>query len=234
MAVFFDIEIPHIQESNLEYEVNTALLLLLDHLIFETSKYPIKSGSINVMRSVIITKTIGSHNTSEIEILGKYVSGHHAVLIEDGEKIFIEDLGSTFGTHVNGIQISKRTELKIQDRVKIGAQLFHWKDFVGEQQKLESNPIFLADLVMPTGIVNWRDYKFVLLLSLGVVILIPLVVPALLLFAQSVMNDRIFRSTEVIDLTQYTGLVLWFILIAIGYVFLNISQKAIRGYLKGT
>lgn len=179
-----------------------------------------------------ITKTIGTNKDSEIVISGKYVSEHHVLLIEDGETNYIEDLESTYGTHINGKRTIKRTLLKPNDCVKIGMQLFHWKDYVGDQSNLEQNPFFLIDLVKPTGIINWSDYKFILLLSLGAIILIPIAVPVFLMYAVSAINRRNIVTSELIELTQHTNLLVWSTSILAGYVFLNLTQKAVREKMK--
>jgi hypothetical protein len=51
------------------------------------------------------------------------VSRRHARIVYDGQKITIEDLGSTNGTFVNGEKI-KRCDLKEGDRVLIGSSIF--------------------------------------------------------------------------------------------------------------
>lgn len=48
------------------------------------------------------------------------VSRHHARIVRDGEKFFIEDLGSTHGTFVNGERITGRTELRPGAIIRMG------------------------------------------------------------------------------------------------------------------
>lgn len=178
-----------------------------------------------------IKKTIGSNKNSEIVISGKYVSEKHALLIEDGEAIYIEDLSSTFGTHVNGKRITKRTRLEAKDRVKIGTQLFHWKNYLDQQGGVEPDPILPIDLIRPTGIVSWKVYKYILMIALGVAILIPIAVPAFLGYVEAAMNRR--RTTDLVNLIQYTDILWWLTSILTGYIFVNLTQKAIRGKMKG-
>ena len=49
-----------------------------------------------------------------------YVSGRHARFQLMGQNLFVEDLGSTNGTAVNGQRISAPTALRNKDVVNIG------------------------------------------------------------------------------------------------------------------
>lgn len=48
------------------------------------------------------------------------VSRRHAKVLVEGERLFIEDLGSTHGTFVDGQRISGRTELRPGAIIRIG------------------------------------------------------------------------------------------------------------------
>ena len=72
--------------------------------------------SIAVHGPVIVGRSPGS----DIVIGGEYVSSRHARFVLMGQNLFIEDLGSTNGTAVNGPYISEPTALKDGDRVSIG------------------------------------------------------------------------------------------------------------------
>lgn len=147
---------------------------------------------------VPIEKVIGTSANSDIILTGKYISERHAILTEDQGRTFIEDLNSTFGTHVNGKQINNETELTSKDRVKLGTQNFHWSDYIGEQET-EKNPIYLNDLFSPKGRVDWQDYKVILLIALGFVIVMSLVVPTSLLFLERRLNRRGNSEIELIQ-----------------------------------
>ncbi len=52
------------------------------------------------------------------------VSSRHAVITLEDRRYFIEDLGSTNKTYVNGMKIDSRTELNSGDEIKIGSMIF--------------------------------------------------------------------------------------------------------------
>ncbi|MEO1054812.1 MAG: FHA domain-containing protein [Bacteroidota bacterium] len=177
------------------------------------------------------SKTIGSSSGNDIVLNGRYVAPNHAVLTMNNDRIFIEDLESTFGTYVNGKPIEKITELDTADRVKVGTSLLNWKDAF--YPKAESqHPIYIKDLFWPAGLIDPKDYRFTLLLVLCVVILIPLTGPVSLLW--------IIHRFELADWAEesgfdpiYTGKIINYGLGLVAlYIFLNLTQKAVRAYLK--
>ncbi len=75
-----------------------------------------------VLREVSLTKdrtTIGRRSHNDLVIDNLAVSGEHAVMIMSGEDVYLEDLGSTNGTTVNGQPIKKHL-LQHADTVEIG------------------------------------------------------------------------------------------------------------------
>lgn len=63
---------------------------------------------------------VGRSPGADIVIGAGYVSGRHARFSLMGQNLFIEDLGSTNGTAVNGHPISEPTALKSNDVVNVG------------------------------------------------------------------------------------------------------------------
>ena len=63
---------------------------------------------------------IGRSPGADIVIAAGYVSGRHAKLQLMGQNLFVEDLGSTNGTLVNGDAISAPQSLKSGDVVNVG------------------------------------------------------------------------------------------------------------------
>ena len=75
-----------------------------------------------VLREVNLTKdrtTIGRRSHNDLVIDNLAVSGEHAVMIMSGADVYLEDLGSTNGTTVNGQPIKKHL-LQHADMVEIG------------------------------------------------------------------------------------------------------------------
>jgi pSer/pThr/pTyr-binding forkhead associated (FHA) protein len=75
-----------------------------------------------VLREVTLTKdrtTIGRRSHNDVVIDNLAVSGEHAVMIANGADTYLEDLGSTNGTTVNGQPIKKHL-LQSGDTVEIG------------------------------------------------------------------------------------------------------------------
>lgn len=63
---------------------------------------------------------VGRNPGADIVIGAAYVSGRHARFTIMGQNLFVEDLGSTNGTAVNGKPISAPTALKNKDVVNVG------------------------------------------------------------------------------------------------------------------
>lgn len=63
---------------------------------------------------------VGRSPGSDIVIGAEYVSSRHARFVLMGQNLFIEDLGSTNGTTVNGNYITEPTALRNGDRISAG------------------------------------------------------------------------------------------------------------------
>ena len=75
-----------------------------------------------VLKEVPITKdrtTIGRRSHNDLVIDNLAVSGEHAVLFKSGDDLYVEDLGSTNGTTVNGQPIKKHLLLG-GDLIEVG------------------------------------------------------------------------------------------------------------------
>jgi pSer/pThr/pTyr-binding forkhead associated (FHA) protein len=70
--------------------------------------------------------TIGRAPGSNIVIDDTYASQLHARVFKSEGGFYIEDLGSTNGTYVNGRKISYPRELREGDRIKIGRMVFEF------------------------------------------------------------------------------------------------------------
>ena len=173
------------------------------------------------------TQIIGSDPKADISIKSRYIAAKHAFLTKEGNQFFIEDNQSTFGTHINGKKITEKTALKPKDRIKLGIVPFHWRDYIGELEETEKNPLFVKDLFSIYGIVNWHDYKLILLIALGAAIIIPIGIPLLVLFTDSQLGEYMNFYPA-----QYSEILIWTISLIAIYIFLNLTQKMIRGLLQ--
>lgn len=75
-----------------------------------------------VLREISLSKdrtTIGRRSHNDIVIDNLAVSGEHAVIFESGADCFLEDLGSTNGTTVNGQPVKKHL-LQSSDVIEVG------------------------------------------------------------------------------------------------------------------
>ncbi len=66
---------------------------------------------------------IGRDADNDLVIDESHVSGDHAKLISRDEQVFVEDLGSTNGTFVNGKRVSSPVVLNTGDTVQLGTNI---------------------------------------------------------------------------------------------------------------
>lgn len=64
--------------------------------------------------------TVGRAPGCAIVLSGDYVSAHHARLFERDGRVWVEDLGSTNGTQLNGRRVRRPVAMRAGDRLKIG------------------------------------------------------------------------------------------------------------------
>jgi pSer/pThr/pTyr-binding forkhead associated (FHA) protein len=64
--------------------------------------------------------SIGRNVNSTVYVEDDFVSGSHAMLTFRGRSWFIEDLGSTNGTYVNGHRVERAVALSFGDELMIG------------------------------------------------------------------------------------------------------------------
>jgi len=72
--------------------------------------------------------TIGRGRSNGIALSDQFVSFMHARIFPDGQFFFIEDLGSTNGTFVNGRKIDGPTQLKVRDEVVFGDTTLRYEE----------------------------------------------------------------------------------------------------------
>jgi phosphoserine phosphatase RsbU/P len=62
---------------------------------------------------------VGRSAENQIKMKDGYVSGNHLKIIEKGDRYFVQDMGSTNGTFVNGHPIPKGVEVEVEEGVPI-------------------------------------------------------------------------------------------------------------------
>lgn len=105
--------------------------------------------------------SIGRTFDNDIHVSDSTVSGHHARIVMNPDYRYIEDMGSTNGTFVNGERI-KRHPLRAGDRITIGqhTMIFTTDNEIAELEEheptlqLSTNSILQPDATMPLGQVN--------------------------------------------------------------------------------
>lgn len=81
---------------------------------------------------------IGRAQDNDLAVADLTVSAHHASIYTYLTASYIEDLGSTNGTFVNGKRISKHV-LKAGDVIRMGAYVLQLQQPVGEAEEMETN-----------------------------------------------------------------------------------------------
>ncbi len=85
-------------------------------VMVEKGPKELRGVCINVRGPVVVGRSPGA----DIVIGASYVSSRHARFVLMGQNLFIEDLGSTNGTAVNGVYITDPTPLNNGDKVIVG------------------------------------------------------------------------------------------------------------------
>lgn len=62
---------------------------------------------------------IGRGEENQVDLAGSFASHRHARIIFRDRNYFLEDLGSTNGTYINGVRINDPVQLKDGDLVKV-------------------------------------------------------------------------------------------------------------------
>ena len=64
--------------------------------------------------------TLGRSASSDIEVDDPFASSAHARIFPRGDFMYIEDMGSTNGTYLNGRQVRRAEQLKMANLIRIG------------------------------------------------------------------------------------------------------------------
>ena len=63
---------------------------------------------------------LGRSETADVHIDDSFASASHARIYPSARGVFIDDLGSTNGTYVNGRKVTRPLQLEVDDAVRIG------------------------------------------------------------------------------------------------------------------
>jgi hypothetical protein len=72
--------------------------------------------------------TLGRSPNAEVRIDDPYASSAHARIFPRGQFMYIEDMGSTNGTYLNGRQLRKPEQLRVADTVRIGDTEYRYQE----------------------------------------------------------------------------------------------------------
>jgi hypothetical protein len=72
--------------------------------------------------------TMGRAPSSDVPIEDPFASAAHARIFPRGQFMYIEDMGSTNGTYLNGRQLRRPEQLKVADTVRIGDTEYRYQE----------------------------------------------------------------------------------------------------------
>ena len=72
--------------------------------------------------------TMGRADGSDIPVDDPFASSVHARIFPRGQFMYIEDMGSTNGTFLNGRQLRKPEQLKVADVIRIGDTEYRYQE----------------------------------------------------------------------------------------------------------
>ena len=72
--------------------------------------------------------TLGRSDNAEILVDDPFASSAHARIFPRGEFMYIEDMGSTNGTYLNGRQLRAAERLKVSDTIRIGDSEYRYQE----------------------------------------------------------------------------------------------------------
>ena len=72
--------------------------------------------------------TMGRSDGAEIRVDDPFASSAHARIFSRGDFMYVEDMGSTNGTYLNGRQIRAAERLKVADVIRIGDSEYRYQE----------------------------------------------------------------------------------------------------------
>jgi hypothetical protein len=72
--------------------------------------------------------TLGRSNGADIRVDDPFASSAHARIFSRGDFMYVEDMGSTNGTYLNGRQLRTAERLKMADVIRIGDSEYRYEE----------------------------------------------------------------------------------------------------------
>jgi FHA domain len=72
--------------------------------------------------------TLGRSNGADIRVEDPFASSAHARIFPGGDFMYVEDMGSTNGTYLNGRELRTAERLKIADVIRIGDSEYRYQE----------------------------------------------------------------------------------------------------------
>jgi hypothetical protein len=72
--------------------------------------------------------TLGRADSADVKVDDPFASSAHARIFTRGDFMYIEDMGSTNGTYLNGRQLRTAERLKVADSVRIGDTEYRYQE----------------------------------------------------------------------------------------------------------
>ena len=72
--------------------------------------------------------TLGRSPNADVQVDDPYASSAHARIFHRGQFMYIEDMGSTNGTYLNGRQLKRPEQLKVADTIRIGETEYRYQE----------------------------------------------------------------------------------------------------------
>jgi len=71
---------------------------------------------------------MGRADSADIPVDDPFASSAHARVFSRGDYMYVEDMGSTNGTYLNGRQLRQAERLKVADLVRIGDSEYRYEE----------------------------------------------------------------------------------------------------------
>jgi FHA domain len=72
--------------------------------------------------------TLGRSDGADINVDDPFASSAHARIFQRGDYMYLEDMGSTNGTYLNGRQVRTAERLKVADTIRIGDTEYRYQE----------------------------------------------------------------------------------------------------------